>query len=84
VQEALTNAAKHSGGTAIQVRIDYGERVRLTVADNGSGFPERDGARAARRGGFGLPTMRERAEAVGGRLSIEFPEQGTRLMVEVP
>jgi PAS domain S-box-containing protein len=84
VQEAFTNAAKHSGGSAIQVRIDYAEGVRLTVADNGRGFAEREGARAARRGGFGLPTMRERAEAVGGRLRIEFPEQGTRLVVEVP
>ena len=84
MQEALTNAAKHSGGTAIQVRIDYADGVSLTVADDGSGFPEREGARAARRGGFGLPTMRERAEAIGGRLRIEFPDQGTRLVVEVP
>jgi signal transduction histidine kinase len=83
-QEAFTNAAKHSGGSAIQVRIDYDEGVRLTVEDNGRGFAEREGARSARRGGFGLPTMRERAEAVGGRLRIEFPEQGTRLVVEVP
>ena len=84
LQEALTNAAKHSGGTVVEVRIDYADAVSLTVADNGSGFPKREGARAARRGGFGVPTMRERAEAIGGRLRIEFPDQGTRLVVEVP
>ena len=84
VQEALTNAAKHSGGTAVDIAIRYGEGVRLTVEDDGRGFAEPLGARSARRGGFGLPTMRERAEAHGGTLCIEFPGRGTRLMVDMP
>ena len=66
VQEALTNAAKHSGGTSVEIRIRYGEQVELTVQDDGCGFSEAGGGARARRGGFGLATMRERAEAHGG------------------
>jgi signal transduction histidine kinase len=84
VQEALTNVAKHSGATSVEIRIRYGERVKLTVQDDGRGFSEPLGARAARRGGFGLTTMRERAEAHGGSLRVEFPGRGTRLVVEIP
>jgi PAS domain S-box-containing protein len=84
VQEALTNAGKHSGGNAVEVSIAYAQGVQLTVSDNGRGFPEREGARAARRGGFGLPTMRERAKALGGELRVEFPQRGARVVVEVP
>jgi len=58
--------------------------VRLTVSDDGSGFAEREGARAAARGGWGLPAMRERTEALGGSLRIEFPGKGTRLEVDIP
>ena len=82
-QEALTNAAKHSGGTSVQIRIRYDKRVTLTVQDDGRGFSE-TGRRSTVRGGFGLTTMRERAEAHGGTLRIEFPERGTRVIVEIP
>jgi two-component system sensor histidine kinase UhpB len=85
VQEALTNAAKHSGGTAIRVRVEpQPHSLRLCVEDDGRGFAEPLGARKSRRGGWGLPTIRERAEACGGSLRIEHPERGTRLIVEVP
>jgi PAS domain S-box-containing protein len=84
VQEALTNAAKHSGGSTVEIGIRYGKDVRLTVEDDGRGFAEPLGARSARRGGFGLPTMRERAEAHGGTLRVEFPGRGTRLVIEMP
>lgn len=84
-QEALTNAAKHSGGTAVHVRIEHEEgMVRLTVEDDGRGFADPVGARSERRGGWGLPAMRERAEALGGALRIEFPGRGTRLVVDLP
>jgi PAS domain S-box-containing protein len=84
-QEALTNAAKHSGGSRAQVCLkeDLG-RIRLSVEDDGRGFDDPVGARSARRGGWGLPAMRERAEAHGGTLRIEFPGTGTRLIVEIP
>jgi two-component system sensor histidine kinase UhpB len=84
-QEALTNAAKHSGGTCANVSItaDAGA-LRLTVEDDGRGFADPVGARSARRGGWGLPAMRERAKAHGGSVRIEFPGTGTRLIVELP
>jgi signal transduction histidine kinase len=62
----------------------HGERLRVMVEDDGRGFADPVGARSAARGGWGLPTMRERAEAHGGTLRIEFPPRGTRLIVEVP
>jgi signal transduction histidine kinase len=84
VQEALTNAAKHSGCASVEIKIRYAEQVKLTVQDDGRGFSEPVGARSARLGGFGLTTMRERAEAQGGALRVEFPERGTRVVVEIP
>jgi PAS domain S-box-containing protein len=85
VQEALTNAAKHSGGSSVHIGLsEEAGRICVSVEDDGHGFPDPVGARSARRGGWGLPTMRERAEAHGGALRIEFPSRGTRLIVEIP
>ena len=73
---------------SVKISIRYGDGLRLTVEDDGRGFAEgaeaAGGARIARRGGFGLTTMRERAEALGGSLRLEFPGRGTRIVVEVP
>lgn len=84
-QEALTNAAKHASASCARVRLEN-ERgsVRLSIEDDGVGFAQPAGARAARRGGWGLPVMRERAAEVGGTLHVEFPDRGTRVIVEVP
>ncbi len=85
LQEALTNAAKHSGGSSVEVTLTEAEGgIRLVVHDDGRGFIDREGARGARRGGWGLPAMRERAEAHGGALRVEFPGRGTRLVVDIP
>jgi signal transduction histidine kinase len=78
--EAIANAARHSGADSVTVslqRSDLG--CRLSVVDDGRGFePERV------NGGYGLRTMRERAEAVGGGFSIaSAPSQGTRVEVTV-
>ena len=84
VQETLTNVAKHSGAASVKVAILYGDGVHLSVEDDGRGFADAAGARSAKRGGFGLTTMRERAQAHGGRLRVEFPGRGTRVVVEIP
>jgi signal transduction histidine kinase len=85
VQEALTNAAKHSGGISVEVAVAEAEGlIRATIEDDGRGFADPVGARGAQRGGWGLPAMRERAEALGGTLRIEFPGRGTRVVVEIP
>jgi signal transduction histidine kinase len=84
-QEALTNAAKHSEANSVHVGItEKAGCLRLSVEDDGRGFADPVGARRARRGGWGLSAMRERAEAHGGMLTIEFPGRGTRLIVEIP
>jgi signal transduction histidine kinase len=84
-QEALTNAAKHSGASRALVRVCKSrEQVELIVEDDGRGFPKERGPRPRQGGGWGLPMMRERAEAVGGRLRVERAERRTRIIVEVP
>jgi signal transduction histidine kinase len=65
LQEALNNVARHSGATAVQVRLTFETGgVTLEIEDGGAGIPD------ARRDGLGLVSMRERAEIVGGQ--IEF------------
>jgi len=83
VQEALTNVVRHAGATRVDVILEQrnGTLVAL-VEDNGRGF-DRDAARAEQQ--LGLLGMRERAEALGGTLTIEtVPGHGTTLLVEVP
>lgn len=82
--EAVNNAANHSGAEAVQVSLVNGKSLRLTVRDEGSGF-DRDATVAGTYGGFGLASMRQRAEALGARLEIDTsPGAGTRIAVERP
>ncbi|HZO59820.1 MAG TPA: sensor histidine kinase [Solirubrobacterales bacterium] len=80
-QEALVNAARHSGANRIEVNLEPRDtRVRLEVTDNGSGF-----AFAEEGKGLGLSGMRERALLVGGTLEIDSrPGKGTSVVLEVP
>jgi two-component system NarL family sensor kinase len=80
--EALTNVRKHAGAREATLRLDVARRrLRLTVADAGVGFR----ARGARRRGFGLSGIEDRARAVGGRATIRSaPGQGTTVIVTVP
>jgi two-component system sensor histidine kinase UhpB len=81
-QEALNNVLKHA--QAKTVRIDVAatdEELLLDVHDDGRGFDPR----AARRGRWGMTTMRERAEAAGGQLHVDAtPGQGTRIHARAP
>ncbi len=85
VQEALTNVRKHSGATAVNVEFaNKGNELQVTVADNGHGF-ELERLQSTGWPRFGLQTMRERAEAVGGTLSIDTaPGRGTNVHVHIP
>jgi len=85
-QEALTNAAKHSGGGQVAVNFEEkNEVIRLKVADNGKGFACEAFGRSKKQEGWGFLTMQERAQAVGGRLQVESaPGRGTQVIVEVP
>jgi two-component system sensor histidine kinase UhpB len=84
-QEALSNAARHSGADSVRVRLlrersGGGDRVELTVGDDGSGFTFDQAAR-----GLGIAGMRERALLVGGDVEVESrPNVGTRVSLRVP
>jgi two-component system, NarL family, sensor histidine kinase UhpB len=80
-QEALANAARHSGAEHVRVELSRDDgRVELTVSDDGRGFSFEAAGR-----GLGIAGMRERALLVGGDLKIESrPEQGTRIRLLVP
>jgi NarL family two-component system sensor histidine kinase LiaS len=80
-QEALANAARHSGATQAAISLAYdGSGVQLAIIDDGRGFdPD------AKHSGLGLHSMAERAELIAGRLQIDSsPGQGTRVMAAWP
>ena len=82
-QESLTNVAKHSGATQVQLRLAARPDGRLTmqVRDNGRGL-HRDGRRSPLA--FGLKGMAERVMALGGSLRVEGSSgDGTVVIVEV-
>lgn len=80
VQESLTNVAKHADGSGATVRLEYGpDQLRVVVADDGPG------PRAAIGGGHGVAGMRERVEAVGGRMDAgPGPGGGFRVDARLP
>ncbi|MGA2077864.1 MAG: response regulator [Terriglobia bacterium] len=82
-QEAVVNALRHAGANRIRVQITYQpSAVELCVEDNGRGF---DPQASASSSGFGLTSMRQRAERIGGEINISAgPGQGTRLSVVAP
>jgi signal transduction histidine kinase len=79
-QQAVVNALRHAQASQIQVQLKYEpSAVVLCVQDNGRGF---DAGSLRSGGGFGLQSMRERAERIGAQLAIDAaPGQGTRLTV---
>ncbi|MBI4287469.1 MAG: GAF domain-containing sensor histidine kinase [Chloroflexi bacterium] len=84
-QEALSNVRKHARATSVRVVITgNSNELEVEVRDNGQGF---DPAHLPSTGWprFGLQTMRERAEAVGGRFAVEtVPAGGTTVRVSMP
>ena len=82
-QEALTNARRHAQASSIRVALVFGpQQVELRVEDDGQGF---DPSQPPHPHSFGFLSMTERAERLGGRLTIDSqPGQGTRVVVLVP
>jgi signal transduction histidine kinase len=84
-QEALANVRKHGAGAdriRVELRAGAGQ-VRLSVIDNGAGFDR--GGPGPEGQHFGLQVMRQRAERIGGRLTVHSaPGQGTHVAVTVP
>jgi len=83
-QEALTNVTRHAGTNKAVVHLCYApEKVTLGVLDSGKGFDPNEPLRPPR--GWGLEGMRERVEAVGGRLILHSaPGHGTTVQVVIP
>ncbi len=82
VQEAVTNALRHAGASRIEVtlRAEAGG-LTLEIVDNGQGQP----AEFEARGHYGVPGMRERAQALGGSFVIEAGQSGgVRVRAHLP
>jgi signal transduction histidine kinase len=82
VQEALTNACRHSGAKEVHVElVQHGDQIRVEVRDRGHGFSAED----VGEGRFGLAGIRQRARLLGGTAIIESEVgAGTRVVVDLP
>lgn len=81
LQEAVTNAVRHSGCSAVSITmapVDPGRGVRIVVADRGCGGV------VERVGGRGVGNMRRRAEALGASFHVDSDSTGTRVTIELP
>jgi signal transduction histidine kinase len=78
-QEALNNIAKHARANQVEIMLYQDEsKVELRIHDDGQGFD----LKQISSGHYGLSMMRERIEAVGGRLSVASqPGRGTKLII---
>jgi signal transduction histidine kinase len=86
VQEALNNAIKHARAHEILVLLDGSDsnQLCLSISDDGVGFVPGPGEES-QASGFGMKTMRERAETLGGSLRvISAPGKGTSIEVTIP
>lgn len=83
VQEAMANIVKHAQASMVSLSLRENERqVLLSISDDGKGF---SGGAAQKQGSYGLLTMRERAEKLGGRAEIlSKPGAGTTIRVHIP
>jgi signal transduction histidine kinase len=82
VEEGLTNIVKHAGAASAWLTVAYDKRVvRITLADNGSGF----NVGGSREGHWGLVGMHERASEIAAQLHIRSTaDHGTEVILEIP
>ena len=87
VRELLINVVRHANANSVKVSIrKVGEQICVSVEDDGRGFNVEDIAViAARKGGFGLFSIRERLEQLWGQFEIESePGRGTKVTMMAP
>jgi signal transduction histidine kinase len=81
-REAMSNVARHASASKVVVNVeDRRELLRLSIIDDGRGFDTSEGQRP---GHHGLTNMHARAESLGGSLTIESNDDGTRVVFEMP
>lgn len=81
-QEALTNIAKHSGATRVEVELETDQGcVQLQVHDNGRGIASED---LTKLHAFGILGMRERARSLGGEANVRRTRSGTAVTLRLP
>jgi NarL family two-component system sensor histidine kinase LiaS len=79
-QEALSNVARHSRATHVEIDLTYGNPLTLKITDNGQGFDP-----ATVEKGVGLDSMRERLKALGGTATVESTlTVGTTITATLP
>jgi len=86
-RELLLNVVKHAHATAVRVRVKKeNASIQIPVSDDGVGFvPTGEYVYASEHGSFGLFSIRERSNQLGGSLTVESePGQGTQVTVSVP
>jgi signal transduction histidine kinase len=84
-QEAIANAGQHAGASRVVLTLrPVDDEVELRVSDDGHGFVDVDPRSETDPGHIGLASMRERAALIGGRLSIETGDRGTKVLVRAP
>lgn len=85
VQEALSNARKHSEATRATIKVEAGDNeITITIKDNGKGF-DTTKADIVDWTKFGLRNMKERADSIHGSLLLESnPQKGTEVILKIP
>jgi two-component system, NarL family, sensor kinase len=84
-RELLTNAARHSGATAVSVALrNTGEALELEVIDDGVGIPPGRRDEALAEGHIGLASVNERVRAAEGEFAVETSAVGTRALTRLP
>ena len=79
LRELLSNAARHAGASRVEVELEVGDAVQLTIRDDGKGLPAGLGRRS------GLANLATRAAELGGTLRVDTPPGGgTELRWAVP
>jgi signal transduction histidine kinase len=86
-REAVTNASRHGGAGIVRVeleRAENGSPTVLRIGDDGLGF-DTSTVRNGPNGGFGLVSMRERAQSIGAGFSVVSQQGvGTTIELELP
>jgi len=83
LQEALTNVARHSSATEVTLNLEVTDSaIKILLSDNGKGI---DPEKLRNHSSFGLISMRERAEALSGRIEVSgVKDKGTKVKLEIP